>query len=238
MLSWRLWQHQLVHHDMLCLRPVLPHAGKAGSARRSQAGSIQRVAQCGGDTAGGAHYCSRSKQCRRCCSWLYDQCSAAEAGAAGCTICHRLPVPCAAHMHTGMHSTLPGVCIHCLAVMLREKHFLHPLTFHPLTFQPLTFLCLAAHTQLLRGHSALDSTALLLEAVLPSLCDQVALARADSSTLVDGLAALLQQLIAARFRDPLLVTLVRGGAMSGVAAAAPAANLPYTCAKAISSLQI
>lgn len=142
--------------------------------------------------------------------------------------------------HTCIQACIPHCLVCAYTVWLSccvKNTFSTPSSSNPSPSTP-SFLCLAAHTQLLRGHSALDSTALLLEAVLPSLCDQVALARADSSTLVDGLAALLQQLIAARFRDPLLVTLVRGGAMGGVAAAAPAANLPYTCAKAISSLQI
>jgi hypothetical protein len=59
--------------------------------------------------------------------------------------------------------------------------------------------------QLQQGHMALEADVILLESVLPSLCDASVVTAAG---LKEGLAALLQQLMAQRYREPLLVTLV------------------------------
>jgi hypothetical protein len=59
--------------------------------------------------------------------------------------------------------------------------------------------------QLQQGHMALEADVIFLESVLPSLCDASVVTAAG---LKEGLAALLQQLMAQRFREPLLVTLV------------------------------
>ncbi|KAF6261995.1 armadillo-type protein [Scenedesmus sp. NREL 46B-D3] len=58
--------------------------------------------------------------------------------------------------------------------------------------------------QLQQGHMALEADVILLESVLPSLCDAPVVSAAG---LKEGLAALLQQLMAQRYREPLLVTL-------------------------------
>jgi hypothetical protein len=60
--------------------------------------------------------------------------------------------------------------------------------------------------QLQQGHMALEADVILLESVLPSLCDASVVTTAAG--LTEGLAALLQQLMAQRYREPLLVTLV------------------------------
>lgn len=62
--------------------------------------------------------------------------------------------------------------------------------------------------QLQQGHMALEAAVILLESVLPSMCDPAVMSK-EGQGLKDGLAALLQQLMALRFNDPLLVTLVR-----------------------------
>lgn len=54
---------------------------------------------------------------------------------------------------------------------------------------------------------ALEADVLLLEAVLPSLCDAGVLGREPA--LQGQLGGLLSQLMALRFSDPLLITLVR-----------------------------
>uniref|UniRef100_A0A383WPV4 Uncharacterized protein n=1 Tax=Tetradesmus obliquus TaxID=3088 RepID=A0A383WPV4_TETOB len=63
----------------------------------------------------------------------------------------------------------------------------------------------ALQRQLQQGHMALEADVILLESVLPSLCDASLVITAAG--LKEGLTALLQQLMAQRYREPLLVTL-------------------------------
>jgi preprotein translocase subunit SecD len=64
----------------------------------------------------------------------------------------------------------------------------------------------ALQRQLQQGHMALEADVILLESVLPSLCEATVVTA--TAGLKEGLAALLQQLMAQRYREPLLVTLV------------------------------
>lgn len=65
----------------------------------------------------------------------------------------------------------------------------------------------ALQRQLQQGHMALEAVVVLLESVLPSLCDAGVQAQ-QGPQLKEGLAGLLQQVMGLRYRDPLLVTLV------------------------------